>query len=152
MQMILILSQKQSRFSYCFTGILEKTKKLCLLQCGCRNWKTAEKSSLPQLPTERKKQNISASFFLCSKGVYGAASVRPYHKLQALWQWYANRKIKGAISIFYLICDDGNLGIHHDDLIKLYLYLSRVLSKPILHRRPIIFLPMTYLWHIGGMT
>ena len=56
-------------------------------------------------------------------------------------------KIKGAISIFYLIRDDGNLGIHHDDLIKLYLYLSRVLSIPILHRWPIIFLPMTYRWH-----
>ena len=56
-------------------------------------------------------------------------------------------KIKGAISIFYLIRDDGNLDIHHDDLIKLYLYLSRVLSIPILHRWPIIFLPMTYRWH-----
>lgn len=35
-------------------------------------------------------------------------------------------KIKGAISLFYLICDDGNMGIYHGDLIKLYLYLSRV--------------------------
>lgn len=35
-------------------------------------------------------------------------------------------KIKGAISIFYLICDDGNLGEYHGELIKLYLYLSRV--------------------------
>lgn len=35
-------------------------------------------------------------------------------------------KIKGAISLFYLICDDGNMGNYHGDLIKLYLYLSRV--------------------------
>lgn len=35
-------------------------------------------------------------------------------------------KVKGAISIFDLICDDGNLGRHHGDLIKLYLYLSRL--------------------------
>lgn len=35
-------------------------------------------------------------------------------------------KIKGAISTFYLICDDGNFGEYHGDLIKLYLYLSRL--------------------------
>lgn len=35
-------------------------------------------------------------------------------------------KVKGAISLFYLICDDGNMGLYHDDLIKLYLYLSRL--------------------------
>jgi len=35
-------------------------------------------------------------------------------------------KIKGAISLFYLICDDGNMGGYHGDLIELYLYLSRV--------------------------
>ncbi|MBQ8407921.1 MAG: hypothetical protein IJY39_03565 [Clostridia bacterium] len=35
-------------------------------------------------------------------------------------------KIKGAISLFYLICDDGNMGKYHGDLIELYLYLSRV--------------------------
>ena len=35
-------------------------------------------------------------------------------------------KIKGAISLFYLICDDGNMGKYHGDLIELYIYLSRV--------------------------
>lgn len=35
-------------------------------------------------------------------------------------------KLKGAISLFYLICDDGNMGACHGDLIQLYLYLSRV--------------------------
>ena len=35
-------------------------------------------------------------------------------------------KLKGAISLFYLICDDGNMGVYHGDLIPLYLYLSRV--------------------------
>ena len=35
-------------------------------------------------------------------------------------------KVKGAISIFYLICDDGNMGKYHDMIIKLYLYLSRL--------------------------
>ena len=35
-------------------------------------------------------------------------------------------KIKGAIALFYLICDDGNMGRYHGDLIELYLYLSRV--------------------------
>ena len=35
-------------------------------------------------------------------------------------------KIKGAISLFDLICDDGNMGIYHGNLIKLYLFLSRI--------------------------
>lgn len=35
-------------------------------------------------------------------------------------------KIKGAISLFRLLCDDGNFGVYHDELIKLNLYLSRV--------------------------
>lgn len=35
-------------------------------------------------------------------------------------------KIKGAIGLFDLICDDGNFGLCHDDLICLHLYLSRV--------------------------
>ena len=35
-------------------------------------------------------------------------------------------KLKGAISLFYLICDDGNMGAYHGNLIQLYLYLSRV--------------------------
>lgn len=35
-------------------------------------------------------------------------------------------KIKGAISLFDLLCEDGNFGEHHGDLISLYLYLSRV--------------------------
>ena len=35
-------------------------------------------------------------------------------------------KINGAIALFFLLCDDGNFGVYHDELIKLYLYLSRV--------------------------
>ena len=35
-------------------------------------------------------------------------------------------KVKGAISIFYLICEDGNFGPYHGNLIQLYLYLSRL--------------------------
>lgn len=35
-------------------------------------------------------------------------------------------KIKGVISLFYLLCDDGNMGKYHDELTSLYLYLSRV--------------------------
>lgn len=35
-------------------------------------------------------------------------------------------KVKGAISVFDLICDDGNMGVHHDFVSKLYLYLSRL--------------------------
>lgn len=35
-------------------------------------------------------------------------------------------KVKGAIAIFNLICDDGNMGIYHDFVLKLYLYLSRL--------------------------
>ncbi len=35
-------------------------------------------------------------------------------------------KLKGAIALFNLICEDGNFGVYHDSLIKLYLYLSRV--------------------------
>lgn len=36
------------------------------------------------------------------------------------------RMIKGAIGLFDLVCDDGNFGPCNDDLICLYLYLSRV--------------------------
>lgn len=35
-------------------------------------------------------------------------------------------KINGAIELFDLICDDGNFGEYNGDLIKLYLYLSRI--------------------------
>lgn len=35
-------------------------------------------------------------------------------------------KVKGAISIFDLICEDGNFGEYHDFVWKLYLYLSRL--------------------------
>ena len=35
-------------------------------------------------------------------------------------------KLKGAIGLFHLICDDGNMGLCHDNLIQLHLYLSRV--------------------------
>ena len=35
-------------------------------------------------------------------------------------------KVNGAIPFFYLICDDGNLGLYHGDLIKMYRYLSRL--------------------------
>ncbi len=35
-------------------------------------------------------------------------------------------KVKGAIGIFDLICDDGNLGAYHNFVSKLYLYLSRL--------------------------
>ena len=35
-------------------------------------------------------------------------------------------KIRGAIEIFSLVCDDGNFGQYHSDLVDLYLYLSRI--------------------------
>ena len=35
-------------------------------------------------------------------------------------------KLQGVISLFYLICDDGNFGEYHGKLIQLYLYLSHV--------------------------
>ena len=35
-------------------------------------------------------------------------------------------KIKGAIALFELLCDDGNMGPYHSSVVKLYLYLSRV--------------------------
>lgn len=35
-------------------------------------------------------------------------------------------KVKGTIAIFDLICDDGNMGIYYDFVLKLYLYLSRL--------------------------
>ena len=35
-------------------------------------------------------------------------------------------QIKGAISLFYLLCEDGNFGEYHGVVITLYLYLSRV--------------------------
>jgi hypothetical protein len=35
-------------------------------------------------------------------------------------------KIKGAISLFGLACDDGDLGVHHSIVMQLYVYLSRI--------------------------
>ena len=35
-------------------------------------------------------------------------------------------KVKGAIALFDLICDDGNMGEYHDFVLKLWLYLSRL--------------------------
>lgn len=35
-------------------------------------------------------------------------------------------KINGVISLFYLLCDDNNLGEYNGQLIQLYLYLSRI--------------------------
>lgn len=35
-------------------------------------------------------------------------------------------KVKGAIAIFELLCEDGNFGKYHSDLIQLNLYLSRL--------------------------
>lgn len=35
-------------------------------------------------------------------------------------------KVKGAIAIFDLICDDGNMGVYHDFVSKMFLYLSRL--------------------------
>lgn len=35
-------------------------------------------------------------------------------------------KLKGVIALFHLLCDDGNLGIYHGNLVELYLYLSRI--------------------------
>ena len=35
-------------------------------------------------------------------------------------------KIKGVIAVFNLLCEDGNFGIYNENLIELYLYLSRV--------------------------
>ncbi len=35
-------------------------------------------------------------------------------------------KLKGAIGIFHLICDDGNFGEYNNIIIQLYLYLSRI--------------------------
>lgn len=38
-------------------------------------------------------------------------------------------KIKGIISLYNLIFDDGNMGIYHSDMIKYYLYLSKLLYE-----------------------
>lgn len=35
-------------------------------------------------------------------------------------------KINGLISMFYLVCEDGNFGEYHGEIIKLYLYLSAI--------------------------
>ncbi len=36
------------------------------------------------------------------------------------------KKVEGAIAIFDLLCDDGNMGPYHADVMRLYLYLSRL--------------------------
>ena len=53
--------------------------------------------------------------------VYGLIANRKHYDSDV-----AMEKVKGVISIFYLICDDGNMGRYHNDLIKLNLYLSRL--------------------------
>ena len=53
--------------------------------------------------------------------VYGLVNDRRHYEND-----FAIEKVKGTIAIFDLICDDGNMGPYHDELIKLYLYLSRL--------------------------
>lgn len=76
---------------------------------------------------EKRNRSISANFFLKPASQFSE---------QLIYGLIANRnncesdlpikKVKGAISLFYLICDDGNMGLYHDNLIKMYLYLSRL--------------------------
>ncbi|MBQ8432201.1 MAG: helix-turn-helix transcriptional regulator [Clostridia bacterium] len=58
---------------------------------------------------------------LTQKIVYGLFSNRRHFESDMPIE-----KIQGAIRIYDLICDDGNLGRYHGDLVELYLYLSRV--------------------------
>lgn len=60
----------------------------------------------------------------------GLFSEQLVHGLRAnrshLQSGMAVEKIKGAISLFELLCDDGNLGRYHGNLISLFLYLSKL--------------------------
>lgn len=53
--------------------------------------------------------------------VYGLIANRHHYKSDM-----PIAKIRGAIEIFSLVCDDGNFGQYHSDLVDLYLYLSRI--------------------------
>ena len=53
--------------------------------------------------------------------VYGLIANRHHYESDLPIQ-----KINGAIALFSLLCDDGNYGAYNGDLIKLYLYLSRI--------------------------
>jgi len=62
---------------------------------------------------------MSAKF--AEQMVYALMAYKPYFDSDLPME-----KIKGVIKIFDLVCEDGYFGPYHGELIKLYLYLSRV--------------------------
>ncbi len=122
------------------------TKALHILVLICRNFGEYEKAAeyarrMPELSFSReitlcycydgKKQSecigkalLTLTSEFARQLVYGVmANLRNYDTDMPI------EKIKGAIALFQLICEDGKFGEYHGQLIELHLYLSALLWR-----------------------
>ncbi len=119
------------------------TKALSILVLLYRNFGENEKAAayarrMPELKYCRELQLAASADGKEEAKYVGAALLQMASKFaeQLVYGLIANRhhyesdfpikKIEGVISLFHLLCDDGNFGDCNGDLCKLYLYLSRL--------------------------
>lgn len=119
------------------------TKAISILVLLYRNIGETEKAvafanRMPELTYSRELLLAAATDGKAKAGYIGDALLKMAKKFaeQCVYGLINNRhhyetdmpihKIKGVISLFNLICDDGNFGEYHGMLIQLYLYLSRI--------------------------
>jgi len=120
-----------------------KTDAVCELILLCRTVGECEKameyaSRLPHMVHCRELMAVSAVYGReQSKHLGNALLTIAYNFAETLMYALVNNirnydtempieKVNGAISLFGLICDDGNFGIYHREVAFLYLYLSRL--------------------------
>lgn len=119
------------------------TKALSILVLLCRNFGENDKAveyanRMPELKNCRELLLAAASDGKDEAVYIGDALLKMAAKFadQLVYGLISNvhhyesdmpiEKIKGAVAIFDLLCDDGNYGEYNSTLIELYLYLSRV--------------------------
>ena len=88
---------------------------------NCREYLLADSTSGKQEARYIGEFLLEAAKEISEQLVYGLIANRNHYDSDMPIE-----KIKGVISLFYLICDDGNMGLYHDNLSKLNLYLSRL--------------------------
>ncbi len=119
------------------------TRAMALLVPLCRNFGKTEKAisyakRMPRLrccqeyllteATDGKQEAKYIGEFLLNTAkdfseqlVFGLIAERDHYNTDMPME-----KVQGAIALFDLLCDDGNMGVYHADVTRLYLYLSRL--------------------------
>lgn len=120
-----------------------RTDSICNLIILYRNIGQCEKGialshQLPMLEQSREIMLASATYGKEQSGYLGEALLKMAWQFseQVVYGLVADlknyetdmpvRKVEGAIAVFELVCDDGNLGPWHSKVAYLYLYLSRL--------------------------